>query len=185
MYPPSRWWLDFGLSRWEARKCNSECLGLHSWCVTYNICLQTALIFEMVRVSQRVPRALFLRAHMYRELMLKALAMPWRLSLWNAGAGADSVWLRWARWCGLIQPRAKWRLDKFDADILPSPSQLCYFSFFFRLFFSFPILGVYWLNIFPTLVIPLYIPSRFLPNSYNQYWCIYYFLKLICLAFFF
>lgn len=44
--------------------------------MAYNICLQTALIFEMVRVSQRVPRALFLRAHMYRELMLKALAMP-------------------------------------------------------------------------------------------------------------
>lgn len=29
MYPPSRWWLDFGLSRWEASKYNSECLGLH------------------------------------------------------------------------------------------------------------------------------------------------------------
>lgn len=120
MYPLSRWWLDFGLSRWEASKCNSECLGLHSWCVTYNVCLQTTLIFEMVRVSQRVPRALFQRAHMYRELMLKALAMPRRLSLWRAGAGADSEWLGWARWCGLIQPIAKGRLDKFDADILPS-----------------------------------------------------------------
>lgn len=185
MYPLSRWWLDFGLSRWEASKCNSECLGLHSWCVTYNVCLQTD---SYLRWSE-----------CHREFLEPCSKEP--------TFTGSSCWRRWQcheGWaCGVLEQELTLYDSGGPGDVVSfSPEQkegwtslmrtffpLCLSTllFFFLLLplLQFPdpwgLLAQYFSNISYSFVYTF----KIFANSYNQHWCIYYFLKLICLAFFF
>lgn len=167
---------DFGQSRWKASKCCSECPDLHSWHVTYKVSLQITLIFGIFRLPQTEFLGLCSKEPTYTGSSHwgQSLAVPQKLSYGvmqhvltsqdSGGWSGDMVW---------FSLKQKWEVGEvqFGHSYL-SPSQLCYFSFFYHLFLSFLVLRVYWLNIFQTSVIPLYITSRILLNNCNQYWFI-------------
>lgn len=135
--------------------------------------LQITLRFGIFMVPRNVSRTLSQRSRMCGEFTLndtprnatKIELMELRSMYWLfyyvGGWPTNMVWFH-------LEQNWKVREIWLGHSYL-SPSQLCYFSSFFRLFFSFLSLGV---SIFQTSVIFLYTISRFLPDYYNQYWFI-------------